>query len=103
MLCFYKQLIELRQRESSFTVGNYKPVHVDKQSPAFIRHAPNEKAFLVVLNLSHRPCYLNIEHTKFEGKVVLSTSPELHNTPVTERMQLSGDEGIIVELSNNNL
>lgn len=98
MLSFYKQLIELRQREPSFTVGDFKPAHSDKQSLAYIRQATNQKAFLVVLNLSHRPCYLNIEHTSINGKVVLATSPELHGSMITEKMQLSGDEGMIVEL-----
>jgi alpha-glucosidase len=98
MLCFYKQLIELRQKQPSLTTGDYKPVHADNQSIAYIREVPNEKAYLIVLNLSHRPCYLNIEHMKINGTVVLSTSPELNGSPVTEQMQLSGDEGMIVEL-----
>jgi alpha-glucosidase len=101
MLNFYKQLIELRQKEASFTTGNYKPVHADQQSLAYIRKAENEKAFLVVLNLSHRPCYLNIQHLKIYGTVILSTSPELHGTTITERIQLSGDEGMVVELADN--
>jgi alpha-glucosidase len=100
MLCFYKQLLELRQREASFIRGDYKPVHADKQSLAYIRTATGEKAFLVVLNLSHRPCYLNLEHITIDGEVVLSTSPELKGTKIGQRMQLSGDEGIIVELLN---
>jgi alpha-glucosidase len=101
MLCFYKQLIELRQKEPSFTIGDYKPVHADKQSLAYIRQAPNEKSFLIVLNLSHRPCYINLQHIQIKGKVVLSTSPELHGSLITERIQLSGDEGMIVELETS--
>lgn len=101
MLCFYKQLIELRQSNAAFTIGNYKPVHADNQSLAYIRQAPNEKSFLVVLNLSHKPCYLNLQHIQLGGKVILSTSPELHGALITERMQLSGDEGMIVELAKD--
>jgi alpha-glucosidase len=103
MLCFHKQLIELRQREPSFTTGDYKPVHADKQSLAYVRQAEDSRPFLVVLNLSHRPCYLNLQHTNFHGKVVLSTSPELHGSGISERIQLSGDEGIIVELETSKL
>lgn len=98
MLCFYRQLIALRQKEASFTIGDYKPVHADHQALAYIRQAANEKAFLVVLNLSHRPCYLNIQHIRISGTVIFSTSPELKGAPVTERIQLSGDEGMIAEL-----
>ena len=80
--------------------GDYKPLYADQQVLAYIRQAANEKAFLIVLNLSHRPCYLNIPHQILEGNVVLSTSPELHGSTITERMQLSGDEGIIAELKS---
>lgn len=98
MLCFYKQLIELRQKQPSLIVGEYKPVHADDQSLAYIRTTPGKKAYLIVLNLSHRPCYLNLEHVKINGTVVLSTSPELNGSHITEHMQLSGDEGMIAEL-----
>lgn len=98
MLNFYRQLIALRQKEPSFVAGDYKPVYADEQALAYIRHAPSHKPFLVVLNLSHRPCYLNIQHMKIRGRAIFSTSPELEGTVVNERMQLSGDEGMIVEL-----
>lgn len=101
MLCFYRQLIQLRQKEPSLTIGDYKPVHADHQSLAYIRTASGEKEFLMVLNLSHRPCYLNIQHLKIDGTVVLSTSPELHGTHVGQDIQLSGDEGLVVELKSN--
>jgi leucyl aminopeptidase (aminopeptidase T) len=38
---------------------------------------------------------------QINGKVVLSTSPELHGALITERIQLSGDEGMIVELETD--
>ncbi|MGZ3851721.1 MAG: alpha-amylase family glycosyl hydrolase [Flavisolibacter sp.] len=100
MLCFYRRLIELRQKEASFLHGDYKPVHSDKQSLAYLRTATEVKSFLIVLNLSHRPCYLNLQHIAINGRVVLSTSPELEGTTITEKIQLSGDEGMIVQLSN---
>jgi alpha-glucosidase len=103
MLCFYRQLITLRQKEPSFTIGDYKPIHADHQALAYVRQASGQKSFLIVLNLSHRPCYLNIQHQRINGTVVLSTSSELQGTPVTERMQLSGDEGMIVELKDINM
>lgn len=97
-LSLYRRLIQLRQNEPSLMYGSYQPVYSDNQALAYLRQAPGEKAFLIVLNLSHRPCYLNIQHRKINGTVLLSTSCELEGTRVTERMQLSGDEGIIVEL-----
>jgi alpha-glucosidase len=98
-LYFYKRLIALRQSEPSLMVGDYKPVYADHQAIAFIRQAPNDKAFLIALNLSHRPCYLKLEHRQIRGKVILATPSELEGTGITERIQLSGDEGIIAELT----
>lgn len=100
MLNFYRQLIALRQKESALMTGDYKPLYADQQVMAYIRYVTNENAFLIVLNLSHRPCYLNILHQQIDGTVVLSTSAELHGSTVTEKMQLSGDEGMIVQLKS---
>ncbi|HET7896340.1 MAG TPA: DUF3459 domain-containing protein, partial [Flavisolibacter sp.] len=97
-LCLYKRLIALRQKEPSLMYGSYQPVHADHQAMAYIREAPGETKFLIVLNLSHRPCYLNIEHRQIIGTVILSTSQELEGTTVNGTINLSGDEGIIVSL-----
>ena len=97
-LSLYRRLIQLRQSEPSLMHGRYQRVYSDNQALAYLRQAPGEKAFLIVLNLSHRPCYLNIQHRKIAGTVVLSTSGELEGTAITERMQLTGDEAMIVEL-----
>lgn len=102
-LSLYRKLIALRQREPSLTSGSYRPLYADHQAMAYIRQAPGEKAFLVVLNLSHRPCYLRIQHHHIHGKVVLSTLGELEGTAITETIQLAGDEGIIAELETGNI
>ena len=98
-LSLYRRLIQLRQSEPSLQSGTYRPVYADQYALAYIRQAPGQKAFLVVLNLSHRPCYLRIRHQPIQGQVVLSTSGELEGTTITENIQLSGDEGIIVALT----
>ena len=102
-LNFYRQLIGLRQKEASLMHGDYKPVHAGHQALAYIRQAPDKKAFLIVLNLSHRPCYLHIQHMTIKGTIVLCTSPELNGGGVNERLQLSGDEGMIIELESENI
>lgn len=97
-LLLYKRLIALRQSEASLMTGGYEPVCANHQALAYIREAPGATRFLMVLNLSHRPCYLCIEHRTIKGKVVLSTSHELEGTTVSNNINLSGDEGIIVAL-----
>ncbi|MBD0279262.1 MAG: DUF3459 domain-containing protein [Flavisolibacter sp.] len=97
-LHFNRQLIQLRQSEPSLKEGSYKPVYADHQAMAYIRQAPGKKPFLIVLNLSHRPCYLKLHHIQISGTVVFSTSEELKGTTISETIQLGGDEGIIAVL-----
>lgn len=97
-LSLYKRLIGLRQSEPSLMVGNYKPVYSDHQALAYIREAPCKKPFLIVLNLTHKPCYIKIQHLKIKGRVILAVSEELEGMEITETIQLPGDEGIIAGL-----
>ena len=101
-LNYYRQLISLRQKELSLTLGDYRPVYADQQALAYMRQAQDEKPFLVVLNLSHRPCYLNIQNVPINGTIILCTSPELNGIKVNERIHLGGDEGMIIELETEN-
>jgi alpha-glucosidase len=97
-LSLYRRLVHLRQQQPSLSIGNYHPVFADKQTFAYIRHAPGEQKFLIVLNFTHRPSYIQLEHVQLKGKVVLSTAEELEGNSVSERIQLGGDEGIVVQL-----
>jgi len=98
MLQLYKRLIALRQQKVSLLAGNYEPVYSDQQMIAYIRHAPGADRFLVLLNLTHRPCYFRALHDTLKGVVVLGSSPELEGLVFNNSFNLSGDEGIIVRL-----
>jgi alpha-glucosidase len=98
MLTLYKKLTTLRNREPSLIYGKYVPVFTDHQMLVYMRHLENAPAFLILLNLSHRPGYYKQMHTSYKGTIVLSTSPELEGTFVESTISLSGDEGIIVQL-----
>ena len=98
MLCLYQRLIQLRQHEPSLMTGNYKPVFSDHQMLAYIRHAEGSPAFLIVLNLTHRPCYFAPGTLHFKGEIIIDTFPEQEQTIVNDRIDLGGDEGLIVRL-----
>jgi alpha-glucosidase len=98
MLALYKKLIQLRQREPSLRVGNYVPVYADHQQIAYIRTLPGEKTFLVLLNLSHRPCFFRQRATNYAGTIIVSSAPELEGTSVKNTITLSGDEGVVIML-----
>ncbi|MGV3556885.1 alpha-amylase family glycosyl hydrolase [Larkinella arboricola] len=101
MLSLHKRLIELRQREPALTVGDYKPVYADTQLMAYIREAPGQARFLIVLNLSHRPGYFKLKDRSISGTIEIATYPELEGMVVSERINLGGDEGIIVRLDDS--
>lgn len=94
----YRRLIQLRQQEASLNTGAYRPVYSDTQLIAYIREAPGHTAFLIVLNLTHRPCYFIPATIRFKGVIVVDTIPELEHCPVENTHDLSGDEGLIVRL-----
>jgi alpha-glucosidase len=100
MLTLYKKLITLRQREPSLHIGDYIPVHADHQMIVYIRRAAGSQEFLIILNLSHRPCFFRQERTSYSGVIVVSTSPELEGLAVQGAITLSGDEGFVIRLNN---
>jgi alpha-glucosidase len=98
MLSFHKRLIKLRQEEPALHIGSYTPVHADNQIIAYTRQA-DDRRFLIVLNLSHRPCYFTPEHQTLKGTIVISTYLEREGITISDTISLSGDEGIIVRLA----
>jgi alpha-glucosidase len=98
MLSFYKKLIELRQKELCLTTGDYKPLFSDNQTLAYIRTLENQPCFLIVLNLSHRPCYFTTGKITLKGKIELATTPELEGAEIDGELDLSGDEAVIIRL-----
>lgn len=98
MLSFHKRLIQLRQAEPALQIGDYAPVYAEEQIIAYIRQT-EEQRFLIVLNLTHRPCYFKPKNQNFEGTIVISTLPEREGLKISETIMLSGDEGIVVRLN----
>ena len=98
MLSLYRKLIRLRQSELSLSIGEYVPVYADHQMLAYIRYVDGHQAFLILLNLSHRPCFLRQPKTHYSGTVVVSSAPELEGTRVSGTISLSGDDGVVVAL-----
>ncbi|HLI92849.1 MAG TPA: alpha-amylase family glycosyl hydrolase, partial [Puia sp.] len=94
----YRRLIQLRQGEQSLKTGAYRPVYSDGQQIAYIRQAEGHPAFLVILNLTHRPCYFDRAGIRFRGVIVLDIFPEMEHCAVEDTVELSGDEGLVIRL-----
>ncbi len=98
MLVFYKKLIELRQKEPCLMLGTYTPIHADHQMILYLRRSEGKPGFLIVLNLSHRPCYYTTNRISLKGVIEVATFPELEGTVIEGTLNLSGDEGLIIRL-----
>ncbi|HEX2921758.1 MAG TPA: alpha-amylase family glycosyl hydrolase [Bacteroidales bacterium] len=101
MLTFYRKLIDFRQKEITLMSGDYSPFHSDKQMIAYFRKKPEHSTFLIVLNLSHRPCYFKSKRVSLKGTIRFATSPELEGLPIDEEINLGGDEGIIIRVTES--
>jgi alpha-glucosidase len=100
VLRLYRRLILLRQGEPSLMRGHYRPVWSDHQMIAYTRQTEGHSSFLVVLNLTHRPCYFRPVHFHFSGRVVLDSYPEMEGQVLHDLINLNGDEGLIVLLDD---
>jgi alpha-glucosidase len=101
MLALYRRLIKLRQAEPALAVGQYHTVFSDHQMIAYKRKYEGNDEFLVLLNLSHRPCFFRQRTTTYRGTIVVSTSRELEGTKVSGTMALSGDEAMVIRLNQS--
>ncbi|SEL78525.1 alpha-amylase family glycosyl hydrolase [Parapedobacter koreensis] len=100
MLSLYYKLIQLRNTEPALNKGTYMPVYSNDQLIAYRRDSPDGDSFLVVMNLTPRPCrYRQTGEPILSGQVIVATSPELENTHIGENIYLSGDEGIVARLA----
>ena len=78
-------------------MGTYTPVFSDKHMVAYTRQAEG-RCFLVVLNLSHRPCYFKPRQFAFSGIVEVAPFPEWEGMRVKDQINLGGDEAFLVRL-----
>ena len=95
MLSLHRRLIALRRAEPALSIGSYAAVDADGDVLAFLREHGGTR-FLVALNLGPSPASLPWDGA---GELVTSTNADRRPEPVRGRVDLKGDEGVIVRLS----
>ncbi len=98
MLSLYRRLIDLRRRESSLALGDYFPVFADRQLLAYCRRFDGESEFLVILNLTHRPCYFKTSKICLKGVIEIATMPDMEGMRIEGSINPGGDEAMIIRL-----
>jgi alpha-glucosidase len=99
MLSLYRRLLEIRRSEPALNVGDYEPVGIHGGAMAYLRRKEGQR-FLVALNLGHAPELVTPEHHEIHGIVVVATDAEREGQRVDGRIELHGDEGILVRLDS---
>jgi alpha-glucosidase len=95
ILALHRRLIALRRAEPALTLGSCAPVDAEGDVLAYVREH-EESRFLVALNLGSRPTSLLWDGA---GELVMSTDADRRPEPVRGRVDLKGDEGVIVRLA----
>lgn len=98
MLSLHRRLIQLRQSEQAFHIGDYEPVDIKGNVFAYIR-TYNDTRFLVVLNLGNTPNTFESDVVDIQGKVILATHQEHEGSTIKHAVRLQGNEGMIIKMS----
>ena len=95
MLGLYRRLIELRRSSPALSLGSYTPVAGEGDLLSYLRSGDGQ-TFMIILNLGHAPRL--VEMAGRSGKVVLATDAEREGEPITARVALLGDDGLVILL-----
>jgi alpha-glucosidase len=97
ILSLYKKLIELRRAHPALAVGSKQLLRLAGNVLAYER-VQGEERMLVLLNLGHEP--QDVPLAQRRGVLLLSTHLDRPQGAVAERLELRGDEGVIIDLED---
>jgi alpha-glucosidase len=94
ILTLTRALLDLRRREPALSLGDFVPLAVEGDVLAYAR-TQDERRVVVVLNLE--PVAKSVRFGEpLSGRVELSTKPASVGRRINDRLELRGDEGVIV-------
>jgi alpha-glucosidase len=96
MLSLNRELMELRRREESLSIGEYFPVSSTGDLLSYIRKSNSARKVLVALNMGRE--LIKFAHPVARGSVLLSTHMDRREERFDGRIELRADEGVIIGL-----
>ncbi|MHB9031355.1 MAG: alpha-amylase family glycosyl hydrolase [Candidatus Latescibacterota bacterium] len=101
MLSLYRRLIDFHRRERAIHGGVWRPVDLQGDIFTFLREDDRTgRRFLVAANLGHKPGIFTLpDRWKLHGEVIISTIPEREGRIIGKKIELSGDEGMVVAVN----
>ncbi|WP_224996071.1 alpha-amylase family glycosyl hydrolase [Cesiribacter sp. SM1] len=100
LLNFYRQLIQLRQKEPALMMGDYYPVLTDGKLLAYIRRGKGSTSFLLVLNMTDKAVDFKPKDRGIRGRVVLSTNRDWEEQELETGSRLEANEGVLARLAD---
>jgi alpha-glucosidase len=94
MLALTRALLELRRSEPALSVGDWAPIVAEDNVLAYAR-TWGERRFVVALNLGAAPGL--VSRNDLAGRIALSTHPGRTGQRIGDRLELAGDEAVIIE------
>jgi alpha-glucosidase len=96
----HRRLIELRRARPVLRSGRYRPIAASGDLLLFVRELQRER-LLVALNLGDEPLEVSLTNGKLAGTLLLSTAGDRVGEKVAQALDLRGDEGAVIELSDD--
>jgi alpha-glucosidase len=93
----YRRVMHSRRHYKALNLGDYRAVHAQGDLLAFAREWENQR-ILVALNFGDYPATAKFGED-VRGRILISTYCDSADEPVASRINLRGNEGVIIELA----
>jgi alpha-glucosidase len=100
ILNLYKALIDLRKKLPQLQFGDYVPIAAQGDLLLY-RRGSGRESIVVALNLGAEPVSLASDMSGFDGKILLSTLLDRQGEQLRGKLDLRGNEGVIIGPSPN--
>lgn len=97
LFSLYRRLIALRRSRPALTLGSYRRLTAEGSLLLYLRELGEER-FLIGLNLGPDPIRIAFEGGAFSGCIRVSTNFEHEGKRFDGAFDLSGDEGVVIEV-----
>jgi alpha-glucosidase len=92
----YRRLLALRRQHPALATGLYRPIEAEGDVLAFLREQESER-FLVALNFGDGPAAAVLP-AEYQGTVVFALRADREGERLRGRIDLAGNDGMLVRL-----
>ena len=96
----HRRLIALRRTMPALSVGTYHPIVTEGELLLFVRQRARERV-LVALNFGADAAVVDFGSEQCRGRVLLSALGDREGEPVADRIELGGNEGLLIAVESS--